>query len=110
MLPNPFEFDPCNSIHLLLDFSNKVLKKTSKTYVHECWNYRCCYCGSQKDLTIDHLRPLAKGGTNDISNLASAWQKCNLSKGNKKLEDWYKHQSFFLEERLEKIQKWSGEN
>ena len=30
---------------------------------------------------IDHLRPLAKGGTNEDSNLAAAHRKCNSNKG-----------------------------
>lgn len=31
--------------------------------------------------TIDHLLPLAAGGTNEIDNLAAAHRRCNLAKG-----------------------------
>jgi 5-methylcytosine-specific restriction endonuclease McrA len=31
--------------------------------------------------TIDHILPLAKGGTDTIDNLAAAHRRCNLAKG-----------------------------
>ncbi len=36
----------------------------------------CVYCGAAGEdggqLTLDHLRPVSKGGTNDASNLVTA--------------------------------------
>lgn len=43
----------------------------------------CCKCGSDEDITIDHIKPLSKGGTNDIKNLQKLCRRCNASKGNK---------------------------
>ncbi|TVL99587.1 MAG: hypothetical protein CV087_17550 [Candidatus Brocadia sp. WS118] len=43
----------------------------------------CKKCGITDDLTIDHIRPLSKGGTNDISNLQILCRRCNASKGAK---------------------------
>lgn len=46
----------------------------------------CCeYCISQEafspdTFSIEHITPLAKGGTNDLSNLANACQGCNNRK------------------------------
>ena len=31
--------------------------------VKEKWNYKCAYCGSGKNLTMDHVVPRCKGGT-----------------------------------------------
>ena len=45
---------------------------------------RCVYCGSEEDLTIEHLIPLSGGGTNWPANLAPACKSCNCGKGNRK--------------------------
>jgi len=44
---------------------------------------RCVMCGVTNDLTLDHIKPLSKGGTNDNDNLQILCRKCNASKGNK---------------------------
>jgi hypothetical protein len=41
----------------------------------------CGLCGSEQDLTIDHVIPLAEGGTNDEQNLRVLCQRCNFRKG-----------------------------
>lgn len=41
----------------------------------------CARCGAQSDLTIDHIVPLAKGGTNDERNLQILCAPCNRRKG-----------------------------
>jgi len=51
----------------------------------------CHLCGEEIDyaashleplsFTIDHIIPIAKGGADDIDNLAAAHRKCNRDKG-----------------------------
>lgn len=41
---------------------------------------QCRQCGSKHALQIDHIRPIAKGGSNDASNLQLLCRNCNLSK------------------------------
>lgn len=50
-------------------------------------NYTCQYCGSIKDLTIDHIVPKSRGGLNTWDNLVTCCRKCNLKKGNNLLSD-----------------------
>lgn len=53
-------------------------------------SFRCQYCGrSAPDviLEVDHIMPVAEGGTNDPLNLITACRDCNRGKGAKTLED-----------------------
>jgi hypothetical protein len=46
--------------------------------------YRCRYCGSAPPrvvLVIDHFVSIANGGTDDMENLITACEPCNLGKG-----------------------------
>lgn len=49
----------------------------------------CEYCGKfDVRLTIDHIKPLSRGGQNCIENVTMACISCNLSKGDKLLSEW----------------------
>jgi hypothetical protein len=41
---------------------------------------RCVYCGSDQNLCIDHMVPIALGGTDHIDNLAISCKACNSGK------------------------------
>lgn len=52
--------------------------------------YRCFYCGfhadteaDKKALTLDHIIPRSKGGSDKRKNLVTACQPCNQRKGNR---------------------------
>ena len=47
---------------------------------------QCQYCGSAKQLTIDHVIPRSKGGKTSWTNLVTACNRCNVFKGDKTLE------------------------
>ena len=49
----------------------------------------CVYCGSTDNLTIDHIIPIDKGGTQDPKNLIRACRSCNSAKRNSFFIDWY---------------------
>lgn len=48
---------------------------------------QCIYCGSKKDLTLDHVIPKSKGGKNDWINLVTSCFKCNLKKRDRTPEE-----------------------
>lgn len=53
------------------------------------YHHRCAYCGRKMDkLTIDHVIPLAKGGTHSANNVVPACQHCNSVKNARTPEQW----------------------
>lgn len=42
----------------------------------------------ERNRTVDHIKPLARGGKHEIENLAPACLPCNCSKGTKLLSEW----------------------
>ena len=44
-------------------------------------NFECQYCGTRRDLTIDHVFPKGRGGLDTWTNLVTACKKCNAKKG-----------------------------
>jgi 5-methylcytosine-specific restriction endonuclease McrA len=45
--------------------------------------YRCQYCASRDQLTIDHVLPKSRGGRDSWENLVAACTPCNNRKGNR---------------------------
>lgn len=43
--------------------------------------HKCQYCGTSKELTLDHLIPRSKGGKSSWINLVTACKGCNTKKG-----------------------------
>lgn len=53
-------------------------------------SFKCQYCGRVSPdviLEIDHIKPVKEGGTNDISNLITSCNDCNIGKGARLLSD-----------------------
>lgn len=46
-------------------------------------NHSCQYCGSTKNLTIDHVIPRSKGGQHTWDNVVAACERCNSTKGDR---------------------------
>ena len=86
--------------------SSAEAKRLWRSKIKEEWGYECAYCGSQDNLTIDHIVPKAKGGPDFTKNLLCACHDCNQDKAYSPMEDWYLSQEFFNVDRYEKIKKW----
>ena len=68
----------------------KGLSQKTRFEVFKRDKFTCQYCGRSAPeviLEVDHVKPVAKGGTNDIMNLVTACWECNHGKGAKELSD-----------------------
>lgn len=78
----------------------------------ECLLYfdsRCAYTGeklNKHNMNVEHIVPLSKDGTNYIWNICPSIGYANISKSNKVMEEWFRKQKYFSEERLQKIYSW----
>jgi 5-methylcytosine-specific restriction endonuclease McrA len=48
---------------------------------------QCQYCGSTRNLTLDHLLPRSRGGQSTWYNLITACSRCNSRKGDRTPEE-----------------------
>ena len=44
---------------------------------------KCVYCGSKKDLSLDHVIPQSRGGRDSWENLVTCCKKCNSKKADR---------------------------
>jgi 5-methylcytosine-specific restriction endonuclease McrA len=67
--------------------SSKRASKRRTILQRDQWT--CVYCGhfdpSGKSLTLDHIRPKSRGGSDANNNLTTACRTCNEAKAN---QDW----------------------
>lgn len=70
--------------------NRKPLSKKIRFEVFKRDKFTCQYCGRKAPdvvLEVDHIRPVAKGGKNDLVNLVTSCMECNRGKGAKTLSD-----------------------
>jgi len=48
----------------------------------------CAYCLRVAPLTMDHVLPLSRGGSNTMANVVGACRGCNSSKKARTIEEW----------------------
>jgi 5-methylcytosine-specific restriction endonuclease McrA len=67
-----------NSMNVVLSRKNILLRD----------KHQCQYCANKSNpLTIDHIIPKERGGSESWDNLVTACQKCNRKKGNRTPEE-----------------------
>ena len=78
-----FKLCPYCGSELSTRYGRQPIPRKLRHEVFKRDGYRCCECGASKDetsLEIDHILPVAKGGTNDIDNLQTLCRECNRMK------------------------------
>jgi hypothetical protein len=66
----------------------KAISKKLRFDVFKRDGFVCAYCGATPPsvvLQVDHIHPIANGGGNEIDNLVTSCQPCNIGKGAKNL-------------------------
>jgi 5-methylcytosine-specific restriction endonuclease McrA len=59
----------------------------SRFNVYKRDDYKCVYCGSKNQLTLDHVIPKSRGGANSWNNLVTCCMECNVIKGDRTPEE-----------------------
>lgn len=68
----------------------KAITKKDRFEVFKRDKFTCQYCGAIAPdvvLELDHIIPVARGGTNDIMNYITACKECNAGKKHRELSD-----------------------
>ena len=61
----------------------KKLPKATRTRILERDGWKCVLCGISRDLQIDHIHPVSKGGSDADENLQVLCRPCNIRKADK---------------------------
>ena len=68
----------------------KAISTRSRFEVFKRDSFTCQYCGKSSPdviLHVDHIKPVSKGGKNDLLNLVTSCADCNMGKSNIELSD-----------------------
>ncbi|WGL60566.1 HNH endonuclease [Pigmentibacter sp. JX0631] len=82
MMLNSYEF--ADEEHIRREKAKVKAAKKSRWWQQKCASGLCSYCGKKfafKDLTMDHIVPLARFGTTTPGNVVPACRECNKNKG-----------------------------
>ena len=94
---------------LLVEITPRLAKKRFRQSIYEAWNHLCAYCGKPAT-SLDHIIPKFKSGSSNRHNLVPACRCCNHHKASMDMEEWYRQQDYFTEQRLEDIISWTKDD
>lgn len=86
--------------------SSGEARRLWRKHIKESWENKCAYCESKDNLTIDHIIPQSKGGSDITKNVVCCCHSCNQNKSHTPWEEWYFSQEFFSDEKYKKIKDW----
>lgn len=86
--------------------SSGEARRMWKASIKANWNYKCAYCGSGDELTIDHIIPQSLGGIDFSTNVVCCCRSCNISKNHRNWLEWYQEQPFFDKDKMYAIMEW----
>jgi len=93
-----FKFPEVIRLKKLVRFNKRYIAPTKRNVMNRD-DWKCSYCGSTKNLTIDHIIPKVLNGTNDYYNLTTCCDSCNRKKGDKPLEQFLKETGYHFKRK-----------
>jgi len=91
-----------NAIHLD-ELDPRRSHKTRRRRLLSQGSGGCFFCGAPNAVTLDHLIPKSKGGSEHDSNLLPCCPRDNQSKGCEDVLVWFSRQSFYTIEKERQI-------
>jgi 5-methylcytosine-specific restriction endonuclease McrA len=81
------------------------VKQSKRKEIKQRDDYTCYLCGTRSDqLTIDHVIPSSRGGSNEDSNLKSCCVSCNCAKSDMTILEFAIFSLYKANNALSKIQ------
>lgn len=96
--------NPIVSVEMIEIKNVRNISKSLRFDIFQRDHHTCQYCGrkpTEVTLVVDHLVPVAKGGTDDIDNLITSCEDCNQGKSAKLIEEYTR--GYTQEEWREKL-------
>lgn len=89
LLPSPKHY-----LQNLITMTSSDSKRLWRRAVKQHFNCQCVYCGKtyeEHELTLDHVKPLSRGGETLTKNIVCACKSCNQDKGSRNWLQWMRH-------------------
>lgn len=89
-------------------FNKREAKSRFRQHIFSFWGNKCGYCREPlgKSGTLDHVRPKSRGGETRRSNLVACCYNCNMKKGSKDWQEWFREQDFWEPHLEDAIKLW----
>ena len=98
--------NPAVNVEMINIKKVRNISKSLRFDVFQRDKHTCQYCGHKSpdvELEVDHLIPVAEGGTDDFENLVTSCKDCNNGKSDKLIE--YLTEGYSREEWREELRK-----
>lgn len=86
---------PDHYLQELVVMTASEAKRIWRRDIKASWGNRCAYCGSDNNLTLDHVKAKTRGGRDETRNIVPACLTCNRSKGSDHWLSWWITQDSF---------------
>lgn len=112
---NPEKFKQYSKNHRNHDITTNEWTACKDFFKNENGEWICAYCGRTEKEGLKkfgdrlHKDHTDYEGNNDISNCTPSCKSCNDRKWKFNMEEWFREQEFFSEEKLIKINQWNNE-